>query len=143
MTDEETVAWLNDQFPPCIRLISGCAEAFSRSAQSLRMSFTAVPEFCHSGNIMQGGFVTAMLDASMAFSLIGLHPEQWVATLEIKVSFIAPGHPGKLEGNGRVVHQGRSIAYLAGELSQEGRLVAAATSTVKRVRRQAAIVPGS
>ena len=44
------------------------------------------------------------------------------------------GNPGKMTGTGRIVHHGRSIAYLDAELRQEDRLIATATSTVKLLR---------
>ena len=41
--------------------------------ESLKMSFNPDEFFCHSdGTILQGGFVTTMLDASMAFLVMQL-----------------------------------------------------------------------
>ena len=41
------------------------------------MEFDAIPEFCHSeAQIVQGGFVTGMLDASMAHLVIILEEFQ-------------------------------------------------------------------
>jgi acyl-coenzyme A thioesterase PaaI-like protein len=46
------------------------------------------------------------------------------------VSFVRPARPGTLIGEGRVVSRGRTIAFLAGELSTAaGELVATATAT--------------
>ena len=135
MTNSEILEFLNGQWPPSVTTVNGQATGFDKSAKTLEMVFEAVPMFCHSGDVVQGGYITAMLDALMAYVVIGL-PEgcPMVATLEIKVNFMTPGRPGPLNGTGSVVHMGKSIAYLSSELRQEGRLVATATSTVKLLR---------
>jgi acyl-coenzyme A thioesterase PaaI-like protein len=45
------------------------------------------------------------------------------------VQFHRPGKTGKFVGNGRVVTRGRDICHLAGELRQDGKIVATATAT--------------
>ena len=135
MTDQEIIDWLNGQWPNSVITLTGLATGFDQNAKQLTMSFEAVDMFCHSGDIVQGGYITGMLDAAMAYAVIGL-PEtcSGVATLEIKVNFLRVGNPGPMAATGRVVHLGRSIAYLDGELHQNGQLIATATSTVKLIR---------
>ncbi len=135
MTNEEILADLNGQWPNSVTTLDGYGVRYNQDDKTLEMSFTAIDAFCHSGNIVQGGYLTGMLDAAMAYVMIG-YPDACdaVATLEIKVNFIAPGQPGKMSGVGRIVHHGRSIAYLDAELRQEGRLIATANSTVKLLR---------
>jgi uncharacterized protein (TIGR00369 family) len=132
MNNNEIVEFLNHQWPPAVKTLRGIAISYHLEDRSLRMDFEADPNFCHSGDIVQGGYITGMLDAVMAFSAIG-HPQlcDWVATLEIKVNFIAPGRNGKFSAIGSVVHGGQSIGYLEGKLYQQERLIATATSTVK------------
>jgi uncharacterized protein (TIGR00369 family) len=134
MKDDDVVRFLNSQWPPAVQTLKGHATHFCLEQNSLGMEFETKPEFCHSGDIVQGGYISGMLDAVMAFAAIG--PQDicdWVATLEIKVNFLAPGRNGKFVGSGRVVHSGRSIGYLSGELFQNSSLVATATSTVKLI----------
>jgi uncharacterized protein (TIGR00369 family) len=133
--DEDIIKRLNSAWPPCVEMIGGHADAFDQTSRSLVMSFQAIPGFCHSGDIVQGGYITAMLDAAMAFSVMGLPGEcNTVATLEIKVNFLLPGRIGKLTSFGKVVHLGRSIGYLEATLSQNEKLIATSTSTVKLIR---------
>ena len=54
-----------------------------------------------------------------------------VATLEIKVSFIGPATPGRHVVHARVVHWGRSVAFLEAELHDAKGCIARATSTAK------------
>ncbi len=135
MNNEEILADLNAQWPNSVKTLDGYGVRYDQENKTLEMSFTAIDAFCHSGNIVQGGYITGMLDAAMAYTMIG-YPEacDGVATLEIKVSFMTPGQQGKMTGVGRIVHHGRSIAYLDAELRQEGRLIATANSTVKLLR---------
>ncbi len=135
MTDAEILAWLNNQWPNSVTTLDGYGERYDQERKTLEMTFTAIDAFCHSGNVVQGGYITGMLDAAMAYAMIGWPDTcDGVATLEIKVNFISVGNPGKMKGVGRIVHHGRSIAYLDGELHQDDRLIATATSTVKLLR---------
>ena len=135
MNNEEIVDFLNAQWPPSVAILKGQASRFDKDQLRLEMTFETHPGFCHSGDVVQGGFISGMLDAAMAYAAIGMPGLcDMVATLEIKVSFMQVGRDGQFSGTGRVVHAGRSIAYLDGELFQNGQLVAAATSTVKLMR---------
>ena len=113
--------------------MSGQIVTADRTQKTATASFEIPLDFCHSGNMVQGGFVTAMLDATMshaAFAAIGDVCQ--VPTLEIKVSFIAPSLAGKFIAEGRVVKLGKSIGFLEGCLyNPAGELTATATSTAK------------
>jgi uncharacterized protein (TIGR00369 family) len=61
-----------------------------------------------------------------------LGPGQFGPTLDLHVQFLRPAHPGRLTGRGRVVRRGKDIAFLAGELVDEGgQIVAVATATAQ------------
>ncbi|MFT5112523.1 MAG: acyl-CoA thioesterase [Parasphingorhabdus sp.] len=135
MTNEEVVKFLNGQWPPSVDTLKGIATGFDRDEMRLKMDFETDLRFCHSGDVVQGGYISGMLDAVMAYAAIGMPGLcNMVATLEIKVSYMQTARNGEFTGSGRVIHAGRSIAYLDGELYQSGKLVAAATSTVKLMR---------
>ncbi len=135
MGNDAILERLNADWPASVATLRGVAVAFSESDETLDMEFEAVEMFCHSGDVVQGGYITGMLDAVMAYSVIGI-PDvcKMVATLEIKVNFMSAGRPGPMLAKGRVIHRGRSIAFLAGELYQKNRLIATATSTVKLLK---------
>ena len=102
----------------------------------VRMEFTASEQFLNPAGVVQGGFITAMLDDTMGPAAVAqLGPGYFAPTLELKVSFLRPVGPGRLVGDGRVVHMGRSIAFLEGSLAdEEGNLVATATATARVVK---------
>ena len=123
---------MNRRLPPAVQTLGGRIATFDPASRAVTMTFRAIPEFCHSKIIVQGGFITGMIDSAMAQAVLAeCGTGTRVPTLEIKVSFISPGHPGELVATGRIVHLGRSTAFLSGELHQEGRLVATATATAR------------
>jgi uncharacterized protein (TIGR00369 family) len=132
MNGNDIVVFLNSQWPPSVNTLKGHATNFDANTNTLEMSFVAKPEFCHSGDIVQGGYISGMLDSVMAYSVYGCPTvEALVATLELKVSFFNVGNSGSLRGIGRIIKLGRSISFLSGELYQGEKQIAAATSTVK------------
>ncbi len=99
------------------------------------MEFTGRPEMCHSGDVVQGGFVTAWIDSAMAHAaMLATEGALAPATLEIKVSFFRAANPGRVRAEGWVERMGRSIAFLEGRLTTlDGDVLAMASSTVKLV----------
>jgi acyl-coenzyme A thioesterase PaaI-like protein len=98
----------------------------------LKAAFTVRREYCHTdGTIAQGGFITAWLDAAMAYAVIhDTGHAQTVFSLEIKVSFYEKVGPGQGWVKARVVRRGKRIAFLDASLyGPDGKLAAEATST--------------
>lgn len=98
------------------------------------LSYTAKEEFCHSGGVVQGGFITGWIDAAMAHAVIAQTAGRyWPATLELKVSFYRPVLPKTtVRAEGWIERRGSSIVFLAGRLSaSDGEVLASATSTAK------------
>ena len=115
----------------------GTLVEYSDQAQKAVMQFDARPEFCHSdGKVVQGGFVTAWMDAAMAHALRhARHGEYSAGTLELKVTFVSPAGPGRVIAKGWVVAMGRTVAFLEGQLFDgSGKLLATSSSTAKLAR---------
>ncbi len=112
-------------------------QAFEAEPGYSRVEFQAREEFYNPAGVVQGGFLATMLDFTMgaaAKSAVG--QSNMARTIEMKISYVQPAKAGKLIGEGRVVHSGRSIAFAEGTLSTEdGTLVATATSTWRIVPR--------
>jgi acyl-CoA thioesterase len=103
-----------------------------REAGRVRLAFDALPRFCHSdGRIVQGGFVTAWMDLSMAQAArLRAGQPVGVASLEIKVSFLQRVGPGRVVAEGRVQRLGRRVAFLEASLFDDrDALLATASST--------------
>ena len=99
----------------------------------IRIQFTATAQFTNVVGNVQGGFLAAMLDDTLGPALVTLlEPYEFCPTLEMKVSYLRAARPGRLIGEGRVVHRGKAIGFLEGHLlNQRDEIVATATSTVR------------
>ena len=131
----DIIALLKSLAQPVTRTLSGMPVAFDAEAQTISMTFRTTKDFAHTnGTIVQGGFVTAMLDMTMAHLVMGLtDAKSNPISLDINTSFIAPCPVGAQVCNARVIKLGRSIGFLAADLYAEDSLIASATSTVKLV----------
>ena len=96
-----------------------------------RLEYIAKPGMCHSGGVVQGGFVTGWIDAAMAHAVIAvLGDDVTPMSLEIKVSFFAPVRPGLVIAEGWIERRGRKTAFLEGRLLDgDGNVLAKGTST--------------
>ena len=96
------------------------------------LEYRATPAQCHSGGVVQGGFVAGWIDAAMAHAVMAMPGDELVPmTLEIKVSFFAPTRPGVVTAEAWVVQGGRRTAFVEGSLKDAtGTLLAKASSTI-------------
>jgi uncharacterized protein (TIGR00369 family) len=117
--------------PPASMVLGWKPLAVAPEHGTITVEFHAKPEFVNAIGHVQGGFLVAMLDDTLGPALVAtLAPGQFAPTLELKVNFIHPAPVGRLIGEGKVVHRGRTVAVLQGELrTPEGQLIATATAT--------------
>jgi len=130
---DKLIARLNAHAPPALKTLGGSIVSYDDSTQTMVMNFHASEAFCHSGDIVQGGFVTGMLDATMSHAVFAAVNKPIVLpTLEIKVSFLEIARMGDLVASGTVVRLGKSVAFLEGQLKDpQGKLLATASSTAR------------
>jgi acyl-CoA thioesterase len=97
-----------------------------------RLEYRARPNMCHSGGVVQGGFVTGWIDAAMAHAAIARNgADVTPMTLELKVSFFAPVRPGLVIAEGWAVRNGRKTAFYEGHLlDEDGNVLAKASTTM-------------
>ena len=115
----------------------GLQRVVSVGAGRATIEFQAGLHMCHSGGVVQGGFVTGWIDSAMAHAIIGMHADRGEhdvtpVTLELKVSFFAPARPGLVIAEAWIEREGRSTCFAEGELvDAAGQVLAKATSTVR------------
>ena len=99
----------------------------------VEIEYEAGLHMCHSGGIVQGGFVTAWIDAAMAEAVRSRGGEDALAlTLEIKVSYFEPARPGLVRAHAWIERMGRTTGFVEGLLqSPNGDTIAKASSTVR------------
>tara|TARA_B100000686_G_scaffold354963_1_gene468539 strand:- start:4445 stop:4882 length:438 start_codon:yes stop_codon:yes gene_type:complete len=97
------------------------------------VEYEANQNMCHSGGIVQGGFVTGWIDAVMALACMAkCGADVLVLTLEIKVNFINSAKIGKIISTAKVIKNTKTIAFIEGSLrDKNGNLIATGTSTAK------------
>lgn len=96
------------------------------------IEYEAGSHMCHSGGVVQGGFITGWIDAAMAHAAIAMGgPDIVPMSLELKVSFFAPARPGLVVAEGWVERRGRSTCFFEGRLLDgNGKVLAKASSTL-------------
>ena len=136
MRSDDIVEKFNADPPAVIRSLKGRVAAYAAERRELRMEFHIGPEFCHTVDIVQGGFITAMLDASMAHvAMAAEHFGVRVSSIDIHVSFLRPARAGAFVAEAAIVKSGRTVAFLKAELfNEKGELVATATSSAYLTR---------
>jgi len=95
--------------------------------------YIADKSMCHSGGIVQGGFVTGWIDAIMALACSAKCGADVLAlTLEIKINFLNSAKMGKIISTANVIKNTKSIAFAEGKLEDtNGNLIATGSSTIK------------
>ena len=101
------------------------------------LEYEAGLHMCHSGGVVQGGFVTGWIDAAMAHAAIAMAGTDIVPmSLELKVSFFAPARPGRVIAEAWVERRGRRTCFFEGRLlDPEGKVLAKASSTIQLASR--------
>ena len=99
--------------------------------------FLPSEDLTHSnGSIVQGGFVTGMLDAAMAQCIMfKSNGEDLPLTLDIDVKFLnscIPNH--KVTSRAKIIKQGKSIVFTTANLFQRDDLIATASASNKIIK---------
>ena len=132
---EETIASLKKalgQYPQTTLGIQKIITLDAKEGKAV-LCYRATKEMCHSGGIVQGGFITGWLDAAMAYGcMVYLGKDVLVLSLSININFLNSAGPGNVISEGRLVRAGKSVAFLEGELKDiNGNILARGTQTAK------------
>ena len=112
----------------------GFVRAISVDAEEGRaiVEFEAKIDQCHSGNVVQGGYVAGWIDNAMATAvLFKTDFQNLVMSLEIKVSYYRAANPGTVIAEGWIERIGKKTAFAEGLLrTPDGEIIAKASSTI-------------
>jgi len=116
--------------PPCAVLIPFSIVDCDCERGFVKIEFEPQPAFGNVFGHIQGGFAVAMID--LPISLAGLLKlQQWLPTVEIKASFLAPAKLGACIGEGQIIRAAKSIVFAEGRLwGSDGKLAVHATATL-------------
>ena len=125
-----------ERLPICAALTPFELLAADAADGLVRLEFAPQPAFGNHFGDIQGGFVVAMLDAPLSLAVF-LKTGEWLPTVEIKTSFLAPARIGPCTAEAPVLRAGRTLVFTEARLwSGEGTLAAHATATAVRATPQ-------
>lgn len=94
--------------PECAKTLGLDIIAYDLDAHTVELTFDGKPEFANPIGIVQGGFLSAMLDDTMGLaSATAMNVGEFAPTLGLNVQFHRPARIGKLTGKGRVTMRGK------------------------------------
>ncbi len=136
MNAQAVVDHMNENTLPFVEMLGGRVTAIDPEDQSCTFEFNVSRDFCHSGDVVQGGFITAMLDAAMSHAVFGLGQDIVnVSSLEITTRYLEATRAGRLIAVGKVTKGAYKTAFLEGSLyDTDGKLLATTQSVAKLAR---------
>lgn len=126
----------NRKAPKFISMLGGKLVDVDTEKSACTFEFNIGRDYCHSIDVVQGGFVTAMLDVAMSHAMF-LHDPDIVglSSLEIKTTYLEPTRAGKLRVEGWAIKQGYKIVFMEGHVYNEENVLTATASTVSKISR--------
>ncbi|MEH6517615.1 MAG: PaaI family thioesterase [Halioglobus sp.] len=137
MTKQERIDQLNANTPSFFAMMGGVLVDFDTEEGSCIIEFDISRDFCHSIDIVQGGFVTAMLDASMSHAIFASDPEvTMVSSLDVNTSYLEPTRAGKSKAIGKIVKAHYKTVFLESRVYNEAGVLTAIASSVAKIGRK-------
>lgn len=117
--------------PPAAKLLGWRLNSLDPKAGTIEVQFEGNPAFSNSFGVIQGGFLSAMLDDTLGPAAFAMSGGRLLGqTIDLHVHFLRPVRPGPITTRASVTKLGKSIAYMEGELfDQNGKLAARATAS--------------
>ncbi len=136
LSDDQLVERFNRRKPPTGILFKSNILEVRREDGFVRMSYDIGPDFCNPSGAVQGGIIAAMLDDTAAFACIVKAGEPiYVASLELKTSFLAAAKQGILYAEAQCIKLGRTVAFMEASLMDGDGNILAKMSTTAAPRR--------
>ncbi len=133
---QKRIDLINKHAPKLIGLLGGKLIDIDDEKKMSIFEFNIGKDYCHSIDVVQGGFVTAMLDVAMSHSVITSDQDViGVSSLEIKTSYLDATRAGKLRVEGWLIKQSYKIAFMEGRIYNEENVLTATGSTVAKLIR--------
>ena len=114
-SEEKMIALFNHTMPEGMKLLGALCDGGSRQLAELSFKFSLDGRFTNPAGFLCGGYIAQMLDQAATYASSFVTGKA-SPSIDLKVSFIAPGRPGNFTAVGRVIKAGRSIAFLEAAL---------------------------
>lgn len=138
MDEQQLLERFQSAAPDYLQRMGGRFISVNTATGACVMEFDIGRDFCHTVDVVQGGFVTSMLDITMTHAAFATSDDVInIASLEIKTTYLEPTRAGRLRVEGHVIKCGYKIAFMEGRIyNAEGLLTATGNSVAKVIRNQ-------
>jgi uncharacterized protein (TIGR00369 family) len=89
----------------------------------------------NSNGVVHGSVIHALLDSVMGMQCFRAAGRQPVATAEISVRFLRPVFDGRLEARATLLHGGKRLLFVEGQVVRDGEVVAVGQASFVPIRR--------
>ncbi|MFL3654566.1 MAG: PaaI family thioesterase [Halioglobus sp.] len=136
MSASSVIERLNTHRPSFIQMLGGTVVAVDQQENSCSFEFIISKDFCHSIDVVQGGFITVMLDAAMSHAVFASSEDiSGLSSLDINTTYLEPTRAGCLRAIGKIIKCSYKTAFLEGRLYNSAGLLTATASSVAKVTR--------
>ena len=133
---DDIIRIFNENGPKLISLLGGCMIDIDRQNAACVFEFDIGKDYCHSIDVVQGGFITAMLDVAMSHSVLACTDNvMGVSSLEIKTSYLDVTRAGKLRVEGYTLKHSYKTAFMEGRIYNADNILTATASSVAKLIR--------
>ncbi len=137
VADQDLVELFNAHAAKFLGLLGGRIVAVDPETASCTLEYNISTDYCHSGDIVQGGFITSMLDSAMTHAAFAGDREIVnLSSLEIKTNYLEATRAGRLTVVGKVIRGGYKLAFMEGQVFDEDGVLTATASTVAKLIRK-------
>lgn len=106
----EAQSILEENFAPWVKALDLTVEAISETGAVLSMPVTE--DLARVGGIVSGQALAAMADTAMVFAAIGhLQAPAPIATTNLDVQFLRPGHGERIRCEAEIVRAGKALIF--------------------------------
>lgn len=129
----DTSAFSKEMAPPSARWMGMEIIEHDPERSYTKVTFSPNKDMINFGGVIQGGFLTAMMDDAMGFNaFVSLGMKQVMASIDLHTHFLKAVEFGEITVEALVTRAGKSVVFLEAKLfDKHGELAARATSSSK------------
>ncbi len=122
-----------DMAPPSAKLLGMGLIEIDVKKGFVKTCFDPKPELLNFNGVIQGGFLSAMMDDTMGFNaFMHLGMKTGMASIDLHTHFMRPVPMGRITVEAHVTRAGKSVVFMESKLyDSEGRLAARSTTSAR------------
>lgn len=129
----DTMTFTRDMAPPSAKWMGMDIIEHDQDRMYTKVTFAPNEHMINFGGVIQGGFLTAMMDDAMGFNaFVSLGMKQAMASIDLHTHFLKAVELGEITVEALVTRAGKSVVFLEAKLyDKHGELAARSTSSSK------------